>query len=762
MKIFRFIFFVRFIFFIGLCISSSLPSPAQEQAATAIDLPETRSMAEDLDSITEPAIDLDEFVISVRKESLHTDGANLTYDLESDDSTNGQSLLDVLRRMPMITVDDKDKIYIKGSSDIKILVNGVEDSMMEANAAQIFKAMPADAVARIEVLTEPGAKYDAEGTGGILNLITERTRQRRGASGAITAALSSQMYSANLMGSLKSGNVNADVSVNYADNNGLGQVNIPNSEIIDYTSQDAYLTTEDGHQKFFFRFLNADLKMSWQPNSSNLFTWGGSWMGMKAKIDDFTSNHKIYSLDNQLTKMWTDFTTGDMSNSGATANASWRHNFDEAGHKIILAYAFNFSKNALDTRQQVGDSYNYQYPNLLTTNNTSNYTRSHTIQLDYSNPFGGRTHLLETGFKGIFRHNSAFGYTQAGNSETSLLPVASDDVDASQIQNILALYASYTGNFGSWSLKGGLRYEHTHMGMDFHSGNYTDFRSDLDDVVPNASVSYSFSPMETLRLAYQMRISRPGIDQLNPYIFVLGNQVRQGNPDLESEHNNTISLSYSNFGRIIGATITASYIQANNTIQSFIDYRNGYLYQSYGNFGHSRRAELTGFINFNISNKMQLIVNGGVDYTDISDSKSGIGNHGWGGNYNVNLSYSGPADVKFGAYGGQNIHMINISGYFSGWYYYGLSISRDFLREKNLNLSLNANNFLTKYTHYKSVSFGDGWRRTDKNRSRNWNVGLTLTWRFGKLQERVKETGLDISSDDVSTKSGKQGSGISL
>ncbi len=740
------------------CMAATVAMASEPQPAeTAQTFP---AGSEPTDSIEGPTINLDEFVIEVRKQSLHTDGANLTYDLESDDSTKGLSLLDAIRRLPMVTVDGQDKIYVKGNGDVKILVNGVEDQMLTANSSQIFKAMPADAVARIEVLTEPGAKYDAEGTGGIINIITERKQQRQGYSGTASAGISSQMYYANLTGSVKKGNVHADASVNYADNHGFGQVNLPFSRIFDYDSPDSYLTTEEGRQKFFYNFLNADLKMSWEPNSANLFTWGGSWMGMKADIAEFLSYHKVFSASDRLTRAWTDMTTGDMDNSSVTANASWRHNFDDAGNRLILAYAFNLGKNALSTDQRISDTFSYDAA-PLTTNDVANYTREHTVQIDYTNPFRGKTHLLETGFKGVFRHNSAFGNTAAG-TDGDLLPLASSDVNASQIQDILAVYASYTGNFDPWSVKAGVRYEHTHMGMDFHLGNYDDFRTNLDDVVPNASVSYSFSPMQTLRLAYQMRISRPGIDQLNPYRLVLGNVVREGNPDLDSEHNHTVSLSYSNFGRVMGGTVTASYTQASNTIQSFTDYRDGMIYNGFGNFGHYRRAELTGFMNFNITNRMQLSLNGGVNYTDIGDPKSGIGNTGWGGNYMVNWSYQGPAAIRFAAYGGQTIHLVQISGYSSGWYYYGLSVSRDFLRDKSLNVTLNANNFLGKYTHFNNVSYGDGWWRSDKNRSRNWNVGLTVTWRFGHLQERAKETGLDVTSDDVSTQSGKSGSGISL
>ena len=129
--------------------------------------------------------DLDDFVVTVRKEVLKSDGANITYNLEEDDTSKGLSVLDALKKIPLITVDAQDNIYIKGDSNFKIYVNGKEDPMLKANASTILKSMPSDAVSKIEVITEPGAKYDAEGSAGILNLITEKKQRKDGYAGSI-------------------------------------------------------------------------------------------------------------------------------------------------------------------------------------------------------------------------------------------------------------------------------------------------------------------------------------------------------------------------------------------------------------------------------------------------------------------------------------------------------------------------------------------------------------------------------------------------
>ena len=125
-----------------------------------------------LDTVPETTTDLEDFVIVASKPVVQSDGAKLTYNMEEDPSSKGNTLMDALKKVPMLSVDGEDNIRLNGQSSFKIYVNGKEDPSLTANYKNVFKAMPSEAVVKVEVITEPGAKYDAEGPAGIINLLT--------------------------------------------------------------------------------------------------------------------------------------------------------------------------------------------------------------------------------------------------------------------------------------------------------------------------------------------------------------------------------------------------------------------------------------------------------------------------------------------------------------------------------------------------------------------------------------------------------------
>lgn len=152
--------------------------PAVAQASISTTQP-TDSLA--ADSVKE----LDEVVVMARRELIKSDGAKLTYDVEHDPSAGTNTVMEMLRKVPMVSVDGEDNIKVKGQSNFKIYVNGKPDPMLSGDPKAVLKAMPASSIKRIEVITDPGAKYEAEGTGGILNIITTTKQSLEGYNGNV-------------------------------------------------------------------------------------------------------------------------------------------------------------------------------------------------------------------------------------------------------------------------------------------------------------------------------------------------------------------------------------------------------------------------------------------------------------------------------------------------------------------------------------------------------------------------------------------------
>lgn len=731
------------------------------QQASATGEPGSQT-AEAIDSVAVQYDQLDEFVLEVKKELVTSDGAKLTYDMANDDSSKGQSLLDALRKVPMVSVDGQDNVYIKGSQNFKIYVNGKEDPMLTANAARILKAMPAESVSKIEVITEPGAKYDAEGTAGVLNLITERKQNKDGYTGSASLSYSSQNIGANLYGRVKYDKVMADLSINFANNDLQGMHQDNRTEIIDYSSDNTYRTIDVMKQQMLYNFGNGALNLSWEPNDRDLFTVGASTNLMIMKSKNVTDTRSIFNRQGDLQSQIFQDMKGTIRNVGLNANSSYRRLFTDRGNSMTLTYQFNYGAQPWKLDYQNSTEYGNLYLPTYQSNDIAEYTREHIATADFSNPIGGDKHKLDVGAKGIFRRNNRDTRSYYGESPDDMISVEDGNGTTQQLQDIYAAYLSYNGKLGNVALTGGLRYEHSMMSLRFPMGNYQNFARHLNDVVPNAAVSYMFGPAHNLRLAYQMRINRPSIDQMNPTEFrVTQTIVQVGNPELRSEHFNSVSLTYSNYTSTFGGNVGLTYYQSNNTIERYSYYVDGVNYDTYGNFGHNRKTELSGYFNWNITTKMSMSVNGAVNYTSIRSGDGKLGNHGWQGNYGVNWNYQGPWKMNYYVYGGQSTGNIQLQGKNYGWHYYGLGCSKSLLKDDSLKITLNATNFLTKWFTFKTLTNTGNQVARGNYRNRNWNVGVTLTWNFGHLTDKVKTTGADLKYDDKkSTQSNPNSTGI--
>ena len=737
------------------------PSGEGKPAATA-----TKAITDSLasDSLQPPAYDmLDEVVVSVRKPVLQANGEKLTYNLDEDPASSSSSLLDMLRKVPSVTVDGQDKIQVNGQSNFKIYINGKEDPMLSSDPGRILKAMPASAVAKIEVINEPGAKYDAEGTAGILNFITARVQRNDGYAGSVQASVGTSDVQAGANARAKYRNVTGSIHLEFGDNH-IHPESQDNRRTTDYLSSGLSLRGRN-LQKYTWDYYGGGLDLSWEPDTLNLFTVNFSMNYMHAAVSQFDEDHTMLGADGSRLWHYKRSGSGFLNNLNLSAGASYQHTFGRRGHHLIASYLYSRGGQKLSLTRHYTEMNDYQgllWNDLL----TDNTTNEHTAQLDYALPIDGEKHLFEAGVKGLFRRNHALGHDNNGPLPDQITDLSLTDLD--QKQDIGAAYASYTGTYGKVGVKAGLRYEHTRMGIYFRNGEEPDFNTRFNDLVPNAAVTYSFTPAHSLRLSYQMRISRPTLSQVNPFELKISNyEVQMGNPDLESERSNKLTLTYSNFGRKFGGNISLEYSQINNSIAQYIFTEDDVMYQTYGNLGRNRSTTLSGFLNYNITRKMRLTLNGRVQYNDLNapnprysaenGSPRRLCSSGWTGNFGANFDYTMPWRLHLGAYGGKDWGFLGLSSKWNGWYYYGLSLSRSFLKNDALRIDLNAMNFLQSDISWKSSSWSESVREHSEGTRRAWRVSVGVSWNFGNLASQVKKTGANLSTDDASSSGSKQG-----
>lgn len=477
-------------------------------AHAALQSPENPEAAADSIAVSTYG-ELEELVVEGVRPIVTTDGATTVYNVDEDPSSSGVTLLDMLRKVPMISVDGEDKILLKGESNFKILVNGKEDPSLSANASRLFKMMPANAVSKIEVITEPGAKYDAEGTGGIINLITIRNKSTDGVSGGLSGYFTNRMTGGSANTTAKFGSMALSANIDYANGRMFSVTNRSEDRTIYYDSenrQPTLLLDNNTQQKMQFDFLGAGLKFSWDISPADLLTINGNFNRTKGDVKDFTDNATAYTpllASNGIIKpgkqlySYRNKITGGMTNLSASGMLSYQHTFPGDRNDLVVSYLFSYGHNLLETLTENLEAVNYPVQ-VFIDNDMLNIDREHTAQIDYANNFNASKHLLETGAKAVIRRNGADGIYASGNDLAAMQPDAGNRTDMTQLQDIYAIYGSYTGTFGNWTAKGGLRFEHTRMGNRYHSGDLADFSHNLNDLVPNAAISYNFSPMQTL------------------------------------------------------------------------------------------------------------------------------------------------------------------------------------------------------------------------------------------------------------------------
>ncbi|MDE5902193.1 MAG: outer membrane beta-barrel family protein, partial [Muribaculaceae bacterium] len=696
--------------------------------------------------------DLHEIVVTADSPLVKVEGRQITYDVDQDPTAAGESVLDMLRKVPMVSVDGQDNIRLKGESGFKIYVNGRPDPTLSENASTILKAMPASAVSKVEVIADPGAKYDAEGTAGIINLVTERKTRQTGYNGSATLSASNRDISAGLFGAAKWNRLTLNANVNYMNSKMFTQSGSSYSSTLYPGNQQANLLISESDLPRKFEYLGASLSGSLELSDIDLINFSANYTNVDGSMDIGNNRTTMFSADGS--EIWSfrrDARIG-LSFGTLTVNAAWQHNFHRPDNYLSLSYQFDFGDSSMPMTEEYSNLKNYDVPWLSHHTGNSNFNRTHTIQFDYSNALSPHA-TIETGAKAILRHNSAYAFGEGSNDLVLSTPVAEDYSNLTQLQNIYALYALYKASYGAWGAQAGVRYEHTDMGIRYHYGDMSDFTTHLNDIVPDASLSYSISPAHAFGLSYGMRISRPSLEQINPYtVKYSATDVTRGNPQLESERINKISLTYRNFGRIIGTSLSLDFNHTGNAIAAFSYLDGPTVVRTNANIGRKENASLTAFLLINAARNLRLTFNGTGGYTYLrSNGSLDLRNHGWSGNIFHNGEWTLPASLILSWYGGYYWGAPELQTRQGDYFFYGLGLARDFLADKSLRLTVNAANFAQKNLKFSSTTTTPDFITTATYRIASWRIGISATWRFGKTQSQIKSVNTTIINDDLST-----------
>lgn len=682
----------------------------------------------------------------------------VTYSIEDDPDSKTNSTLEMLRKVPLVTVDGEDNIKVKGSSSFKVHVNGKPNNMMSNNPKEVLKSLPANSVKSIEVITEPGAKYDAEGIGGILNIITVGGRME-GYTATLNAGVNNMGANASGYGTVQIGKFT--VTGNYSYNYNSRPKSYSESYREDYTSDSYKYLNSDGYSKNKGNFQFGSMEGSYEIDTLNLITFSANMFGGSFDNDGF-NNTTVKNSKREHAYSYNSLNKGESSFGSIGFNFDYQRSFKKKGEYLTFSYRFNGSPDNSESFTEYEDIKDYPYdPDNLRNQHFKNDARTdeHTFQLDYSNPIT-KAHSISTGVKYILRDNTSDAEYYKVNESGSYELVEDLTDKFSQKQDILAAYADYMLKLGKFGGRAGLRYEHTFMKVDYDNFADRNYNAGFDDLVPSAMFSYQINPTKTLRASYNMRIRRPSIWFLNPFVNTSDpTNISYGNPDLDSEKAHSLGLTFSSFSQKFNVNLNVDYSFVNNGIERYSFMKDGVQHNTYGNIGRSNKTRMSLWLNWNPGSKTRLSLNSDVAYADYKSDELKVRNHGFQGNLFGNFQQTLPWDLRFSAYGGGSTPYISLQGKGSSYSYYGFGLSRSFLKEKRLTVSLNTSNVFSKYMTFENKTSASTFYSWSKSKSPNRYYGFNISWRFGELKAQVKKAARSINNDDVKGGGNNSGGG---
>ena len=695
-------------------------------------------------TISDDAKTLKGVEVVAQKPLVKMDVDKMSYRVEDDADAQSSTVLDMLRKVPMVTVDGQDNISVNGSSSFKVYVDGKPNAMFSSNPSMIFKSMPATAVKNIEVVTNPGAKYDAEGTSGVLNIVLNKQMAAAGSLNGLNGTVRASVgTNSSGLGVFVSGQQNklsysANVMTNYS------YFKSPEVDMDQMNGATGITSHYDADIKIPFNMGNISLGYDLDDKSSINTTLSMTLLNMRNKGTYTTNMGAGANGFSYASKM-------DMKNNQTALN--WNIDYQrflnpERSKSITLSYQLSYSPTKNEQRNDF-DTGSNTWVDLTDRFSTSkSHTTEHTVQFDYTTPIAqGQT--INTGAKAMIRRASS-------DSKYYLSDVYNEQMSMDYLykNNIGALYAEYEGRWGSTSAKAGLRYEHTWQDVEYRLGNGTDFSKNYGTLVPSASLSYSLAPTRNIGLTYNMRISRPGITYLNPYIDRSDpNSLTYGNTDLDVEKSHNVSLVYNMFSQKLMMNINLRHTYTGNTIEQYSFYDNNLLNTTYGNIVKRNQTGVNGYINWLATKDTRIFFNGGVNYTDLRSDVLDANNGGWQATAMMGVQQTLPWNLKAAAYLITSTKTYTLQGWSSGFNLVTASLSKSLLNDK-LTIGVQALTGLDgSKIKMETYSKGSNFSQKQSSKVPIGGVSLTVSYTFGKNRQQTRMHQSRIQNDYIEQQS---------
>lgn len=692
---------------------------------------------------------LKEFGITAQKPLIKVDVDKITYNIESDPDSKTNNALEMLRKVPMLTVDGDENVTLNGQSNYKVLVNGKSSSMMSKNFKDVIKSLPASSIKDIEVITNPSSKYEAEGIGGIINIITIK-KTLNGYNGSANAGFDS--FGAANAGLYLTGKVN---KFGFSGRYSINQNKNPESRSV--STRENYLPTAEN--QYYMNSTNTGKSGGFSQNFNGEASYDIDSLNLiSASFWGYTGNNSNKGLSKteilNSAKVRTSYY--EMANNGTynygtvSGNIDYQKTYKKPDKTFTVSYKLDNNPNSQNYISETQNTVNYD---VYKQNSVSeSFTREQTLQADYYDPLS-KKHQIECGVKGIYRQNySNSDYFLLNNTTNEMVldPAKSNELDYNQ--TIVGLYGGYVYKLDKFSMKSGLRAELTWNNAVSRSVTDTSFSSNLKNIVPYITFTYKLKPTQTFKLSYTQRLQRPSIWYLNPYRNESSRHfVYYGNPNLESEVAHSFEIGYNSFTPKFNFGLTGTTAFTKNSIEQiqFID-ANNVQNLTFDNIGEDTRVGLNTYISYRPNSKLNIGFNGGTNYSRLEAVSMNrvIKNDGFNFRGSLNARLTLWKDAAVNANAGYYSSSVQLQGKSSGYNHSSIGLSQYFLKKK-MSLNLSISNPFTKETIYRNSSSSVDFKYDSEYIRQSRSIRLNLSYNFGKMDISVKKAKRGIQNDDM-------------
>ncbi|MEO6719335.1 MAG: TonB-dependent receptor [Ferruginibacter sp.] len=667
----------------------------------------------------------------------------MVFNAEKDVSSQGGVATDVLKKVPQVSVDADGNVQLSGSSGIRFLINGKPSSAFGSNIADVLQSIPASQIKSIEVITNPGAKYDAQGLGGIINIILKKNNTKG--------------YNGNVSLSAGTRNENASVNLNMRNNNfGMNAFFSGNKRLRSAGSSNNYrVTTESG------------ITSTLSQDGSNHFDRGGYQSGVGF---DWTYK-KFNNFSGNFAYNYFAFT-----GNGSTSQALQPNKGNGVADILSLIKAGNqYRYRSVDGSLNYKRTFAKEDQELeasVSTNTGNNHGRTYSEEfmepqdsLSYGsnayNPATTRETILAVDYTQPIKDEIKFGvgskatfYDIESNSEANSYRPASKNYQADAFlsngltykQKVYAAYAELSFPVATlFDAKIGARYERTEINSYYSNAGNVDIPG-YNTLVPSIFLSKKIGDKQVVKLSFSKRIERPDYEDLNPFVNTSDpKNLSTGNPYLKPELGYRFELGYSSdFGKTGSMMINLFHRINDNDIQPYVVYYPVYnvgdsVYKNVSvntrtNIGRENNTGLNLFTDLHLTAKFNVRSNVFVFYRHIINAiDKGYNTNSFNFRFNINASYQFTNTLVAEFFGNFNGARHEAQGKYPSFTSYTMAFRKQFWNKKG-SIALTATNPFKENLTQKTILLGANFTQNAERTFPFRSIGINFTWKFGKLE----------------------------